>query len=226
MTLFNFPLHSNRLWYYVNDDVLDYTSTANNVTTPIIRRLTSSTTYALMHAQLGYPGETVLQQIYHHVDGVPKLRKPDLYKTHMYITEAVPIAQPSPIPVQSNAPNAMIPGQVFQIDMGFVHGTKYSHKSDDGDLDLSIGGYNCYLLVVDQATHYKWVFLFRNKSPPINTILNFLTLHSTKEHMLKKIYTDEGGELWGSHTLQKAIRDAGYIMEPTAPDAPVPKWSG
>lgn len=30
---------------------------------------------------------------------------------------------------------------------------------------------------------------------------------------------DEGGELWGSYMFQEVVRDAGYIMEPTAPDA-------
>jgi hypothetical protein len=139
--------------------------------------------------------------------------------TQMYTTEAVQIPHPPQIPVRSDDSHPTITGQVFQMDMCFVHGIKYSHKSDDGDLVTSIGGYNSYLLVVDRATRYKWVFLSRNKSPPINTILNFLTLHGTKEQVLKKICTDEGGELWGSHELQKAIRDAGYIMEPTAPDA-------
>jgi hypothetical protein len=185
-------------------------------------------------------------QIHNHVDGVPKLRKPELYKcatctlvnatkqavtteqvstatttnaTQMYNTEAVPIPHPPQIPEPNNDSHSMIPGQVFQMDTGFVRGTKYSHKSEDVDLVTSIGGYNCYLLVVNRATRYKWVFLSRNKSLPINTILNFLNIHGTKEHMLKKICTDEGGELWGSHELQKAIRDAGYIMEPTAPNA-------
>jgi dUTP pyrophosphatase len=63
------------------------------------------------------------------------------------------------------------------------------------------------------------VFLSRNKAPPIDTIKQFLAIHGTTQTTQKFIRTDEGGELWGSHKFQQAIKDAGFIMEATAPDA-------
>jgi hypothetical protein len=84
--------------------------------------------------------------------------------------------------------------------MGFVQGTKYSHKDMDGNIVTSLDGYNSYLLIVDYATRYKWV-------------------HGTMLQLQKYIHTDEGRELWGSHDFQKMAREAGFIMEPTAADA-------
>jgi hypothetical protein len=63
------------------------------------------------------------------------------------------------------------------------------------------------------------VFLSKTKHPQVQSIVDFLKLHGTAEKVLKTIRTDEGGELWGSHAFQQAIKEAGYIMEPTASDA-------
>jgi hypothetical protein len=37
--------------------------------------------------------------------------------------------------------------------------------------------------------------------------------------MIKKIRSDEGGELWGLNDFHKMAMEMGYILEPTAPDA-------
>jgi hypothetical protein len=37
--------------------------------------------------------------------------------------------------------------------------------------------------------------------------------------VVKTIRTEEGGKLWGSHLFQQAVRNAGYLIEPTASDA-------
>jgi malate synthase len=64
------------------------------------------------------------------------------------------------------------PGQRFHMDMDFVRGTKYAQRDINGNLVTSIDGYNSYLLIVDRATRYTWVFLARTKTPPISTIMN------------------------------------------------------
>ncbi len=46
------------------------------------------------------------------------------------------------------------PGENFHIDMGFVRGTKYSHKDEDGRLITSLDGFNSYLLFIDRAIGY------------------------------------------------------------------------
>jgi hypothetical protein len=113
----------------------------------------------------------------------------------------------------------LLPGQTFQADMGFVRGTKYHQKGEDGQIITSMDGFNSYLLVIDRATRYTWIFLSRTKAPPVNLLKGFLTTHGTRHSVLKRIRTDKGVELWGSHEFQRTMKELNYILEPTAPDA-------
>ncbi len=75
-----FPLtNKNNLWYYSSTNYAD-TDIRPDSNTPIIHRVTARNLYDLFHARLGHPGERVLTNIHHYVDGIPKLRKPDLYR--------------------------------------------------------------------------------------------------------------------------------------------------
>ncbi len=46
------------------------------------------------------------------------------------------------------------PGERFHMDMGFIRGTKYSSKNEDGTTVTSLDGYNSYTLIIDWATQY------------------------------------------------------------------------
>jgi len=243
----------NGLWYYINDDHKDLVTNLDKTSHPIINRISSPAQYELIHARLGHPGEKTMQCIHKHVDGIPKLHKPALYKcatcTYVNITKRAVTRKSVEANINSETENEpahesieptgtprndctnlqqlkssthvkqYVSGQAFHMDMGFVRGTKFSKKDEDGNLVTSIDGYNSYLLIVDRATRYTWVFLSKTKHPQVQSIVDFLKLHGTAEKVLKTIRTDEGGELWGSHAFQQAVTEAGYIMEPTASDA-------
>jgi hypothetical protein len=53
-----------------------------------------------------------------------------------------------------------------------------------------------YLLIVDEALRYVWIFLTNSKSPPLDIIEEFLTLHGHAEGGC--IRTNQGGKLAGS----------------------------
>jgi hypothetical protein len=170
----------NGLWYYINDDNSDYDMQHTAAFKPIIKWISMAAQYELIHARMGHPGEKVVENIHQHVDGIPKVTKPPLYKcatcTYVNITKrAITQKQLQTITNALHAPPEMtaIPcnkssptqtdtmklpkqryttGQAFHMDMGIVHGTKYSRKDDDGNLVTSIDGYNSYLLIVDRAT--------------------------------------------------------------------------
>jgi hypothetical protein len=190
----------------------------------IIKRISTAAQYKLIHTCMGHPGERVMQNIHQHVDGVPKVMKPPLYKcaTYTYVNITKRGITQKQLQTITNAYTMKLPkqryttGQAFLMDMGFVRGTKYSRKDDDGNLVTSIDGYNSYLLIVDRATRYTWIFLSKTKHPQVHVITEFLKLHGTSEKVVKTIRTDEGGELWGSHLFQQAVRNAGYLIEPTA----------
>lgn len=234
----NYPLiNQNNLWYYINDDMNDY-SPVGAISTPTIRRLTNNTMYQLMHARLGHPGERVMQDVHKHAEGIPRLKKPPLFKcpsctlvnaTKRAVTqqEVYTALEQVALPLQTGPPDPppsitkqeeLEPGQVFQMDMGFVRSTKYKHQ-EDGHLVTSMDGYNGYLVVVDRATRYTWLFLSRTKLPPLDLIKAFLHTHGSKTTSLKRIRTDQGGELWGSHDFQRMVQSTGFLLEPTAADA-------
>jgi len=188
-----YPLvNKNNLWYYINDDMTDYYPSGELSTQPIARRIHSSNMYMLMHARLGHPGERVMQDIHNHVEGISKLHKPSLFKcgacvlmnaTKRAVTakdlkkisvntpEATPLMDiktqdANNVPMsQPDCQSDLLLGQVFQIDMGFVWSKKYQHRADNGHLVTSIDGYNGYVIVVDRATRYTWLFLTRHKTP-------------------------------------------------------------
>jgi hypothetical protein len=168
-----------------------------------------------------------MQSIHHHVDGINKLIKPPLHKCKTcLLTKATKRAiftnQKSlrtKAPGQGLNERTYLPGQRFHMDMGLVRGSSYRTKDENGHLLTSQDGYNSYLIIVDQASCYTWIFLSKHKIPPIKVIENFLHTYSNKTVTQKYIRTDEGGELWASHTFQQIIRDAGYILETKASDA-------
>jgi hypothetical protein len=95
--------------------------------------------------------------------------------------------------------------------MGFVRGSMYAGKDEDRHTVTSLDGYNSYIVIVDRATRYTWVFLSKTKTPKIDTITTFLKIHGASLLQQKYIRTDEGGELWRSHHFHKAMHYTGYI---------------
>ncbi len=83
----------------------------------------------------------------------------------------------------------------------------------------SYDGYSSYLLIVDEASRFFWVFLTDLKSPPIDIIKEFLTQHGHDDGGC--IRTDQGGELARSLAFQDTLlRDFHYTLEPTGMDSP------
>ena len=80
-------------------------------------------------------------------------------------------------------------GQRFQMDFGFMKG---KHGNDNNNRPHD--GYNLYLLIVDYHTRYLWVFLTRNKAPPLKVVTQFLSTYGTKDG-IRIVRTDQGGEL-------------------------------
>jgi hypothetical protein len=64
----------------------------------------------------------------------------------------------SPVKLKQPRPSKLLPGQQFHMDMGFVRGTQYSHRGEDGNLITSVDGFNSYLVIVDRSTRFTWFF--------------------------------------------------------------------
>ena len=225
---------SNGLWYYENyRDATDYVTER-----PSIRRLTKPLEYQLYHYRWGCMGQRNSSGIHHHVDHQPKLQMPPLFKclTCMMATGAYrDIATPDDdirvakfddwfrdwfrdddITLDLNC----TPGQHFHVDFGFMRGSAYSKKDEDGQIITPIDGFRAYFIIIDRKTRYIWVFLTKNKKPPLKIFQQFLQQHGNPSAANRTVCSDKGKEPWGSDAFKQVVQEAGYIMEPTAPDAP------
>ena len=149
----------------------------------LIHKLDKLTEYELWHQRLMHPGHTTMEYIDKCTVGIPHLHRHPMRNCkichEMNITKTSS-KQPSKILVSRFA-------EQFQMDFGFMSAKQGSEfiKSHDG--------YNCYLLIVDLFTRYLWIFLSKNKHPPLQTIRQFLRTYGLRRGV-RVIRTDQGGE--------------------------------
>jgi hypothetical protein len=109
----------------------------------------------------------------------------------------------------------------FYMDFGFMRASSLEYKRPNKGTERVIAswdGYSLYLLVVDEASQYIWVFLMKSKKPPLDIIDTFLD-HCGHE-LGGLIYTDQGGKLARSFTLtDMLLRKHNYVIEPTGADS-------
>jgi hypothetical protein len=68
----------------------------------------------------------------------------------------------------------------FYMDFGFIRSSTsdYSRPLTFTDrVVFSYDGYSSYLIVIDEASRYIWIFLTASKDPPITIVREFLTHH-------------------------------------------------
>ena len=108
-------------------------------------------------------------------------------------------------------------GKHFAMYFGFVRGSEFSEKTQDGRTITSVDGYNSYLIIVDKASRYMFTFLTKSKNSPLDIAKSFLTRHGNPCIVGKTIRTDQGNELAGSAVFRELIDTFGYNFEVTAP---------
>ncbi len=98
--------------------------------------------------------------------------------------------------------------------------TDYARPNKSTDKVVSsYDGYTLYLLIIDEASWYAWVFLTKSKDPPLNIVRAFLRLHGHADG--GSIRTDQGGELASSFAFgDLVLKEIGYTLEPTGADSP------
>jgi hypothetical protein len=83
----------------------------------------------------------------------------------------------------------------------------------------SYHGYSSYLLVVDEASRFGWIFLTVSKEPPIDIIRAFLAQHGHADGGC--ICTSQGGKLAQSPAFRDLLlQEFNYTIKPTSANSP------
>ena len=79
---------------------------------------------------------------------------------------------------------------------------------------LSLSGYNYYLVVVDDFSHYSWTFPLRAKSETFPTLLHFFVWVSTQFDLtIKAVQCDNGCEFDNtSRSFSLLEYSAAYVL--------------
>ena len=236
----SYPLHmDNGLWFH--DNIFP---TPNNTSTStehaVIHRLTNQARYELFHQRCCHCGKRKLDILHKHIQGIKPLKgnafhlcqsciygkqvRRAMTAAHHRLTATTDHPESPPtdwLDLISPVDNAdsLHPGDMFHMDFGFPRGHHYSKTDELGRLQTSIDGHRAYLLIIDRKTRYIWITVTKTKQPPCDAVTKFLELHGRRTGH-RTIRTDKGGELWGSLQFRNVIHNAGYLLQPTAPDAP------
>ena len=211
----------NNLWYhYFEKPSCTTTSGINQAGQAIIKKLTDGAAYELWHNRLGHPGNSVMDRIHTAVRGIPKLRRNQFYscnacmaskfkkshigKTKSYVKDGGDINNDDSIGI----------GQHLHMDFGFVRGSEWSKKDNDGKLVTSIDNFRSYLLVINKASRYIWIFLTKTKSPLIKQVEGLLAKFRNQYNYCT-VTTDLGKELGTSNKFREAIANGGYTLKTT-----------
>ncbi len=108
------------------------------------------------------------------------------------------------------------------MEFGFMRASASDYSRPDKTKDhviQSFDGYSSYLLIIDEASHFVWIFLTASKEPPLNITHEFLTQHGHSNG--GSVRTNQGGELTRCSALQDMLlQDFHYTFEPTGADSP------
>ena len=166
------------------------------------------------HQRLGHPSQHTLRETQKVVHGIPVLPStPPIFKC--------PFCEDAKTTHRHGGPNnpheCFIPGTAYHMDLGFINWTQPQKRGDNTtkqQQNKSYDGYIAYLLIIDAASRYTWIFLLKNKQPPIDIINKFLNKYGlanrTKE--IRKITTNPDNVLAKSKRFKQLCQEQGYDM--------------
>ena len=168
--------------------------------------------------RLGSPGEQQLDLLPGNVTGIPPAFQYHPFRFIDWKEEARIQKQAA----QRSAERTIECKRRFYMDFGFMRASTSNfsrpNKKDDRVV-LSYDGFSSYLLIVDEASRFVWVFLTNTKEPPLDILDTFLSRFGHERG--GSIRTDQGGELARSFALSDLVlRSHKYVLEPTGADSP------
>jgi hypothetical protein len=194
------------------------TAATFDITTPptyTISHLSRDQQRILWHQRLGHLHSRRVADVHKFARGVPKVPiAGELDKCPICLHAKLRKAAASKV----DSRRATHCHQGLSVDFGFiVQGSKDSARKKRLQ---GINGETCYCLIVDHYSGTLYGETFRTKSPPTDFINRWLAQHApTRDVPDRYVRFDLGGELGHSPEIVQLFSDAGYTVEPTAPDS-------
>jgi histone deacetylase 1/2 len=136
----------------------------------------SITTGDLWHRRLGHPGRSTLSRLSHQFLQCNKPLRPSL------VCESCQLGRQPRLPFSSSTSSTSAPFQLVHCDLWTSPVCSFS-------------GYQYYLIILDDYTHYSWSFPLRQKSDTSSTLHRFFTYVRTQFHVtIQCLQCDNGGE--------------------------------
>ena len=108
------------------------------------------------------------------------------------------------------------------MDFGFMRASSSDYSTPNLETDRvveSFDGYLAYLIIVDEASKFVWIFLRKSKEPPVDLVSHFLQMYGRASGGV--IRCDQGGELARSAAFRTTMMEKHlYVVEPTGADSP------
>ena len=170
----------------------------------------------LWHQRLGHMHSRRVSKMHKHADGIP----PIPIATEL---DACPVCAHAKLRkaargLESTRLRATQPGQGIGVDFGFM--VQQSKNSQRMERLQGLNGETCYCLVVDHFSGRLYGECFASKAPPIDFLNRWLLLHGLPKDVPNKyVRMDNGGELGNCRAIVDLFENAGYAVEPTAPDS-------
>jgi hypothetical protein len=165
----------------------------------------------LWHQRLGHPSPRALYHTQRVVEGIPNLPHDcPIFKCPFCDMAKLRKSNRN----KESTREAFLPGTSFHMDLGFIRGPAnledvvQNGATPGKTIIKSRDGYEAYLLIIDAATRFIWVFLLKGKHPPLATITQFLAKHGAAKKGL--ITTTPGGLLDKSRSFTTTCKQRGY----------------
>ncbi|WVZ91380.1 hypothetical protein U9M48_037560 [Paspalum notatum var. saurae] len=160
--------------------------------------LTASSSPTIWHRHLGHPGHHCLDQI------LTQFSVSSSHNKSSHVCDACQKGRHVRLPFSTSTAISYFPFQLLHCDLWTSP-------------ILSFTGYNYYLVIVDDFTHYMWTFPLRNKSEVTTTFQNFYALILTQFHIrIQSLQCDNGREFDNS-TLRHFLTTNGTTYRFSCP---------
>ena len=177
-----------------------------------VNKVQSHSLSLLWHNRLVHANYNDIATLHKSVEGVPKIPVPRANAVCPCIsctTGKLCDAAMGKVDTHNNPTHAI---HALHMDFGFVQSrTKRGDTEEEFKRIESSQGYNSYLLIKDIKTKYCWLFLSKNKIPPLDLIRAFMRKYRCTTTENRWIRTDRGGELNGSSAFRTMMwEEFGY----------------